>query len=146
LTAIERETQIGEALDVGTGSGILAIAVALLFEAAKVTAIDIDPECMRTSKVNLELNGVSDRIDLLLGTTAVIHSRQFKHILSNMTCEDIIALLPEYERLLLPGGVVFCAGVLTEKLPLLEAALTARRWEILNKEHVGVWTGLTVGH
>jgi ribosomal protein L11 methylase PrmA len=62
-----------------------------------------------------------------------------------MTCEDIIALLPEYERLIAPGGVAFCAGVLTEKCHLLEKALADRGWKVLHKEESGIWTGLTVG-
>ena len=145
MTAIECEPHIAEALDVGTGSGILAIASAFLNPSGKIIAIDIDPESIRTAKLNCELNGVLDRVELILGTTTAIHNRQFKHIFSNMTCEDIIALLPEYERLLLPNGIVFCAGILTEKLNLLEAALSARRWKILRNEQSGIWTGLTVG-
>ncbi|HEY9681820.1 MAG TPA: 50S ribosomal protein L11 methyltransferase [Oculatellaceae cyanobacterium] len=144
MSAIEREQTIEEALDVGTGSGILAIAATILNPSCRVLAIDNDPESVRTSKHNCELNGVSARVQNELGTTEIVTERQYKHIFSNMTCEDIIALLPEYERLLIPGGVVFCAGVLTEKLHLLEDALASRGWKILQTEQNGAWTGLTV--
>jgi ribosomal protein L11 methyltransferase len=144
MGAIEREASIEEALDVGTGSGILAIAATLLNQSCRVLAIDTDPESMRTSKHNCELNGVSARVQNELGGTEIVKDRQYKHIFSNMTCEDIIALLPEYERLLIPGGVVFCAGVLTEKLHLLENALASRGWKILQTEQNGIWMGLTV--
>ena len=145
MTAIENESEIEEALDVGTGSGILAIAAVLLNKSCKIIAVDNDPESVRTANLNKEINGVSNQIEVVLGTTASVRDRKFKHIFSNMTCEDIIALLPENERLIAPSGVVFCAGVLTEKCYLLEKALAERSWKVLHKEESGIWTGLTVG-
>jgi ribosomal protein L11 methyltransferase len=145
MTAIENEPEILDALDVGTGSGILAIAAALLNPSCKILAVDNDPESVRTANLNNELNNVSEQVEVILGTTASVRNRRFKHIFSNMTCEDIIALLPEYERLIAPEGVVFCAGVLTEKSHLLEKALAERGWKVLHREESGIWTGLTVG-
>jgi ribosomal protein L11 methyltransferase len=145
MTAIENESEISDALDVGTGSGILAIAAALLNKSCKILAVDNDPESVRTANLNTQINNVSDQIEVILGTTASVRDRKFNHIFSNMTCEDIIALLPEYERLIEPSGVVFCAGVLTEKRHLLDKALAERGWKVLHAAESGIWTGLTVG-
>ena len=117
---------------------------ALLNNTCKIVAVDNDPESIRTATLNNELNGVTGQVELLLGTTASVQNKKFKHIFSNMTCEDIIALLPEYERLIEADGVVFCAGVLTEKCHLLEKELEGRDWRVLHKEESGIWTGLTV--
>ena len=46
LEAIEREWQGGSLLDVGTGTGILAIAAALLAPGSQVVAIDVDPQAI----------------------------------------------------------------------------------------------------
>ena len=141
---IERHPDITSALDVGSGSGILAIACALLHENAKITAFDIDPQVQKTAAENFETNGVSERIKLFTGTTEALKDERYKFIFSNLTCEDIIALLPEYERLLDEGGQVFCAGILEERLPLLQTALTSRKWTITDLEPRNGWVGLTI--
>jgi ribosomal protein L11 methyltransferase len=55
-----------EVLDVGTGSGILAITAAKL-GAAKVTASDIDSVAVKVAGENVSRNGVSDRVAMLQG-------------------------------------------------------------------------------
>jgi ribosomal protein L11 methyltransferase len=141
---IEAHNDITTALDVGSGSGILAIACALLHEGAEITAFDIDPQVQKTAAENFEINGVTDRIKLFTGTTNSLKDERFKFIFSNLTCEDIIALLPEYERLLAEGGQVFCAGILEERLPLIQAALSSRHWKTVHSELKNGWVGLTI--
>jgi ribosomal protein L11 methyltransferase len=141
---IEGEPKIASALDVGTGSGILAIACALLHEESKVIALDIDPQAIKTADENCVLNKVADQIKLIVGTTNNLKSQRFPFLFSNLTCEDIIALLPEYERLLQAGGKVFCAGILEEKLTQLQTALSARHWKSLASELKNGWAGLTI--
>ena len=128
LRMIEKEAKIVNALDVGTGSGVLAIACALLNETSKIVAVDIDPQAIKTADENCRLNEVAEQVELIVGTTNNLKSQRFHYMFSNLTCEDIVALLPEYERLLEHGGKVFCAGILEEKLSQLQNALAARHW------------------
>jgi ribosomal protein L11 methyltransferase len=144
IRMIEAHNDITTALDVGSGSGILAIACALLHEQAQITAFDIDPQVQKTAAENFETNGVTDRIKLFTGTTNALKDERFKFIFSNLTCEDIIALLPEYERLLDESGQVFCAGILEERLPLIQAALSNRHWKTVHSELKNGWVGLTI--
>src|SRR5271156_6376310 len=58
IRCIEKQGSIGSALDVGTGSGILAIACALIHPGSKVLALDIDPQAIKTARENLEINQV----------------------------------------------------------------------------------------
>lgn len=146
LQAIESDAQqVSSALDVGTGSGILAIAQTLLNEKCATIAVDTNEQAITNAQSNLELNGASKQVRLLLGSTDAIQDQKFDRIFSNLTAEDIIALLPEYERLLARGGSVICAGIIEERLPLLTAALAARGWKILKNELNNGWAGLIIG-
>jgi len=54
-------------VDIGTGSGNLAIAVAHQHHGARVTAIDVSPEALAVAKRNAEQHKVSDRIQFIKG-------------------------------------------------------------------------------
>lgn len=144
LRALESFPPRKRILDVGTGSGILAIAAALLCNDCQICAVDIDPVAVDFAAKDLELNDVDGRIELLVGSTDVAQGRLFDMLLSNLTCEDIVALLPDYARLLATGGVVLCAGVLAEKLPLLEKAATEKGFQIVQSETIGHWVGVVL--
>lgn len=144
LRAMESFPPKGKVLDVGTGSGILAIAACLLQQASEIVAVDTDPVAVDFARTDFELNGVDGRIELLEGSTETVKGRRFDTLLSNLTCEDIIALLPDYAMLLNPQGVVLCAGILAEKLPVLEKALIGHPVRIVQSETVGHWVGLVL--
>src|SRR6185369_10882971 len=55
--AAERGAPRWDMLDLGCGSGILALA-ARLFGAVRVEAGDFDPACVRIAKENMALNGI----------------------------------------------------------------------------------------
>jgi ribosomal protein L11 methyltransferase len=144
MRCIEEQRSIESALDVGTGSGILAIACALIHSESKILALDIDPQSIQTARENLDINQVTPQVELRLGTTTMLKDKRFKHIFSNLTCEDIVALLPEYERLLMADGLIFCAGILQEKFAKLENALEARHWTIVHRQPETMWMGVTI--
>src|SRR5262249_22645057 len=80
IRCIEEQRAIESALDVGTGSGILAIACALLHPKSKILAIDIDPQSIKTARENLEINKVVTQVELLVGTTTILKDKQYKHL------------------------------------------------------------------
>jgi ribosomal protein L11 methyltransferase len=133
-------------LDVGTGSGILAIASALLNCEADVVAVETDPLACRVAGENFELNNVAARIKLLEGSTEMLAGgEKFDLILSNLTFEDIAALLDDYVKLLANGGKMVFAGVLAEKLPRLKPLLEARKLKVETEEVGPMWAGLVAG-
>lgn len=144
LRAMENFPPRGKVLDVGTGSGILAMAALMLEPSSEVVAIDIDQVAVDFARTDFELNGLDGRIELITGSTDVVAGRKFDVLLSNLTCEDIIALLDDYKGLLMPGGVVLCAGILAEKLPVLEKALSNYPLRVVQSETVGQWVGVVL--
>jgi ribosomal protein L11 methyltransferase len=142
LKMLKRYLSGSTILDVGTGSGILSIAAAkLLGSKAKITALDITDSAIETARDNFKLNNVATQIHLLEGSTELVRGSTFGTILSNLTCEDIIALLDDYKKLLRSGGNVICAGILKEKLSMLEAALPTFGFKIKEQEVGEKWAG-----
>jgi ribosomal protein L11 methyltransferase len=144
LGAIERIEEPGDVVDVGSGSGILAIAVALLNDKANVTAVEIDAIAVENSCYNFKLNGVDKRIEMLTGELELVADRKFDTILSNLTCEDNMALLPEYAKILKPNGRVICAGILLEKLERLLPVIENAGFAIVDKDTSNGWAGITL--
>lgn len=144
LRAIERILTGPSVLDVGTGSGILAIAAALVHCECSIIAVDTDPVSIQVARENFQLNDVLERIELILGSTEAVSDRTFNTLLSNLTCEDIVALLPDYEKLTAAGGLVICSGILKEKLPMLERAVTGSSFTIAEQEADDMWAGVVL--
>jgi ribosomal protein L11 methyltransferase len=132
-------------LDVGTGSGILAIAALLMQDGIEVTAIDTDPVAIEAAEKNCILNNVQGKCELVVGSTDKIVGRTFDTIFSNITCEDIISLLPSYKELLAEDGNVICAGILSEKLDLLLSSLPDHGFHADFCETQGTWNGVILG-
>ncbi len=111
----EQPVRFNRVLDIGTGSGVLAIA-ALLLGAGAATATDIDSCALFETRQNAEINGVADRITV---TDAPLEDLfPFFHlILANLRPPTLHAILPELVRLCPPKGVVVCSGMRSEELP-----------------------------
>ena len=98
LKAIMRFFKGGSFLDVGTGTGILAIAAAKLFPEARVAACDTDPEAVEIARENARLNGVGEQIDFRVGSLdesgrePATSSADF--VCANLTADAISTLLP----------------------------------------------------
>lgn len=144
LSALEQCKKGGEVVDVGSGSGILAIAVALLDKDAKIIAIEIDPVAVENAEKNMGLNKVTDRIKMLTGEMDLVGGKEFDTILSNLTCEDNMALLPDYVKLLKSDGKIICAGILLEKLERIIPVIESTGLKIVDQDLSGGWAGITL--
>ncbi len=118
LIAIEelaKERPIRNALDVGTGSGVLAIALAKRAK-ARVLASDIDPVATRVAEENVRLNGVAAYVRTL--TAVGLNGRAFAArapydlVVANILAGPLAALAPAIRRAVAPGGTVILSGLL----------------------------------
>lgn len=102
------------ALDFGTGSGCIAIALASRCPNTRITALDVSTDALAVAKQNADRNGVAGRIEFVEsdGFTALAADRRFNLIISNppyIPSAEIPTLQPEVRdfdpRAALDGGV-----------------------------------------
>lgn len=106
-----------DVLDVGTGSGILAIAAAK-FGAPRVVATDIDPKALTVAAENLALNRVDGNVAV---TTAPLEEvpGTFAVVVANILAEELVRLAPALVGEMRPGGFLVLSGILSEKEELV---------------------------
>ena len=117
----ERKALKGKALlDMGCGTGILAIVAAKLGAAVPVHAVDIDPICVRSTKANARRNRVPHKLITVLGDASVLIRGQYDYILANINRNILLADMASYVRALKPqGGRIFLSGFYTADIPML---------------------------
>ena len=140
LRQLEKRIRPGDrVLDVGSGSGVLAIA-AVLLGASRATGIDIDPETISNARENTRLNGVAGRVDLHTGRMdhAAVGGR-YRVVVSNISAASLTAMLPGFAAHLHPGGELILSGLLIEEAGSFEASLASGGFSLLERETQGVW-------
>jgi ribosomal protein L11 methyltransferase len=138
LTALEKFLKGGETvLDVGTGTGILAIAARKL-GAGRVTAIDIDPAACSESVKNIALNGIDGGIDVIEGGIESAKDR-YDVIVANLRTPLLVDLMDRLTERLAGGGVAILSGIMEMELHPFRAFLDARRMEALELGRIGGW-------
>lgn len=131
-------------LDVGTGTGVLAIAAAAL-GAERVVAIDTDPDACEAATRNLVLNSVSDRIRLSQGGVESLGPElPFDVIVANLDSKGLCALFGDLSPLLHPQGRLVACGILVEEEATVAAAARAARLGVSGRQSDGEWLCLTL--
>lgn len=110
------------ALDVGTGSGILAIACARLGVPA-VLAIDLDPDAVRAAEANVIRNGVAREVEVALATPEALEGVRVPLILANLLGPALERLAPHFARLADSPVWLIAGGLLVSEVAPIEAAL-----------------------
>lgn len=109
-------------LDVGTGTGVLALG-ALQLGAASAIGVDIDPWSVANGAENAERNGLADRFEVREGSLEVVPEVGFDLVLANIIRAVLEPMLPDLVRIAAPAAAIVLAGLLrTERETMLEAA------------------------
>lgn len=128
-------------LDVGTGTGILAIA-AVKLGAASATGVDNDQWSYDNARENVRLNGVEQRVTLMLGEIGDVQESGFDLIAANIQRGVIEQILPAMRKRLAPGGRILLSGLLeTDGTPIL-SALDALGLRILDQRRDKEWLAI----
>lgn len=137
----------GGALDMGCGSGILALAVAKCWR-VPVTAVDIDPEAVRVTKVNTAINGLQGRIRAAGGdgyhTRIVSRHKPYTLITANILARPLARMAPQLRRHLKKGGYAVLAGLLNRQERHVIQAHRTQGLKLVARIPVGEWTTLVV--
>jgi ribosomal protein L11 methyltransferase len=133
------------ALDMGCGSGLLAIAIAKLW-GCPVRAVDTDPEAVREAAGNATANGVGARVSARRGegydANALGTNASFDLIVANILAAPLRAMAPDLKRHLAPGGVAVLSGLLEDQADAVIAA--HRPLRILRRLPLGGWLTLVL--
>ena len=120
LVAIEKYFAGGSFLDVGTGTGILAIAAAKMFPAAHVEACDTDADALAIAIENARLNGVAERISFRVGTVEET-TASADLVCANLTADVIAAMLTSL--ISVTCGHLVLSGILDTQSEALRARM-----------------------
>jgi len=141
LKAIEKYFHGGSFLDVGTGTGILAIAAARMFPNARIEACDTDAEAVEIAKANARLNGVAEHIALYVGSVNE-QTASADLVCANLTAPVIVQLLPQL--LAATCGRLILSGILDSQAEMVQSRLIELGATILESEQDGEWVALVV--
>ena len=139
LTALEKHITGGQTvLDLGCGSGILSIA-ALLLGADRAVACDIDEKCMDVAYENAALNGVADKLTVLVGDLSDKASGKYDIITANIVANAIMALAPAVPGLMADDAVFIASGIIDSRKDEVIAALEAAGLAVLEVKEKRGW-------
>ena len=139
LEVLDERVRGGErVLDIGTGSGILAIA-ALKLGAAVAEGVDIDPVAVRTAGENAALNGVADKLTVLVGDLSDKASGKYDIITANIVANAIMALAPAVPGLMADDAVFIASGIIDSRKDEVIAALKAAGLAVLEVKEKRGW-------
>ncbi len=146
LEQVELRTQPGMCvLDVGTGSGILAIAAAKL-GAASVYAIDNSSVAVESTLANAAMNGLEDRIKVVLGVLdeneAACMAGQYDLVLANIIAHVIGSIAPQLAQVLAPTGLLIVSGIIEARRHDAEDPLLAAGLELVEQVMIDDWMAL----
>ena len=138
LRTLENIVKPGQnVFDLGTGSGILAIAAAKL--GAKVEAVDLDSVAIKVAQENVDLNRVNDRVRVLRGDLGTVLTGQADVVIANIIADVIIMLLPDLKRILRADGEFLASGIIENRAGDVEEALKEAGFKIVERLEDGGW-------
>jgi ribosomal protein L11 methyltransferase len=147
LEALEALDLAGKrVLDVGTGSGILALAAAAL-GASRVDALDLDPVAVRAARDNLRKAGLAGKVRVAQGTLPWEHRTVRYHVVvANIIASVLIGLAPEFPPALAPGGLLLASGIIQEKESTVLEAFQSAGLTFQHRAQAGDWVLLMMEH
>ena len=118
---VDSLTPRARVLDVGTGTGVLALAACAL-SGCRATACDVDPLAVAAARDNARRNLLAERVVIFAGSTrALAESARFDLVVANLLRSELEALIGDLARCTRPGGRVVFAGLLSTDCPAIEA-------------------------
>lgn len=142
LEAIERHWRGGSLLDVGTGTGILAIAAALLSPGSTIVAVDVDPVAVSVARENVEKNRVPGSIKVLEGSASDFTGKKFDLVVANLTADVIVNMAMDLVACVSDAGVLVLSGILDGSTDEVRRALDAVGASVLETSGRGEWVAL----
>ncbi|MHB8852708.1 MAG: 50S ribosomal protein L11 methyltransferase [Ignavibacteriaceae bacterium] len=130
-------------LDVGSGTGILSI-VAVKLGAKSAVAVDNDEWCFENGNENCALNGVEEKIKIVLGEIKDIHESEFDLITANIQKNILILIAGEIKLKMNKKGMVILSGLLMNDEEDIVQAYMKFGFELVEKKQMDEWIALVM--
>lgn len=132
-------------LDVGCGSGILALA-ALALGAQHADALDTDPLAVAATRGNAARNGVTERLAVREGALPPAPDEPYPLVLANLVAAVLVDLAPALAAHLAPGGALLASGIIEGRADEVVGAMAACRLAVTSRRDDGEWVSLRLEH
>ena len=137
-------------LDVGTGSGILAI-LSLMFGAKHAVGTDLDICAVDAVRENCESNGIDPaNFEMMIGNIITDKEIQDKVgydcydiVVANILADVLVPLTPVIVNQLKKGGIYITSGIIDDKEQTVVDAVKAAGLEVLDVTYQGEWVSVT---
>jgi ribosomal protein L11 methyltransferase len=144
LRLLEHRVRPGSSvLDVGTGTGVLAIA-ALRLGAHRAVGCDIDPWSIENARENGKVNGVADRLTIIEGEISAVAREPHDLVLANIQLNVIGPILGEIRERCAPGGAILLAGLLLQDEEEIRSLLRSHRLEVDERRSENEWVAFAL--
>lgn len=148
MDRLVRRRRFRSVLDLGCGTGVLAIAAARALPGARVLAVDNDPLAVAIARTNAHLNGAGQRVDVI-AATGFAHPRlrtpgTFDLVLANLLPGPLIELAAAMRGGLRPRGIAVLCGLLDHQARELAATYRAAGFALAARSRRAGWTALTL--
>jgi len=156
LTNFSETLNPGQVLDLGTGSGVLALAAHRLWPAAQVVASDIDPIAVKVSTENLHVNkavvrnigeqsaGIACLVAAGLEDIGFAEEAPFNLIVANILAGPLVDMAAEITAALAPKGKLVLSGLLVSQEKTVLDAYEAQGLLSEDRIEKGDWLALTL--
>lgn len=135
-------------LDMGCGSGILAVAAAKLWPEAKIWAADMDPESVKVTMRHAALNAIPETQMTTLCSEGFAAAEvdgstcQFDLILANILAEPLRNMAQNMRAALAPEGHIILSGILESQAEDVIHAYTLQGFDKINARIIEGWSTL----
>lgn len=144
LEMLEKFWRGGSLLDVGTGTGILAIAAYKLFPESTVKGFDNDPEAIIVADENAEINNVADKIKFKTDTIESYVGGGFDTVLANLTADVITLLAEHFPKVMKPNATLIVSGILQEQGDNVRSTLSKLGYKEIDSKPDGEWVTIAL--
>ncbi|HSR18127.1 MAG TPA: 50S ribosomal protein L11 methyltransferase [Ignavibacteriaceae bacterium] len=146
LEALEKHLKSGmKILDVGTGTGILAIA-SIKLGAASAAAIDNDEWSYLNAKENCLLNNAGSKIDIMLAEIIEVKEKDYDLIAANIQRNTLIEIAEELRCRLRANGILILSGLLKEDEPEIFTKYFNLGFKLLEVIRMDEWTAIVLNY
>ena len=146
LDRLARRRRFRRPLDIGTGSGVLAIAAAKALH-RPVVASDIDCGSVRVAARHVRRNGLAGRVRLVCARgyrSRALRRSQYDLVFANILARPLARMAPDLKRALAPGGVAVLSGLLRRQEPLVLSAHRLQRLSLERRFVIDGWSTLVL--